>query len=124
MAASHALAMGPALLRRFCRCDFVSPCGCGQEPPRSGWTVAGLTGLRDLYREHRSLTRVAALTSRRQHDCNVALDALLGRTPTHALAVLEAQAAKNLRVPRQLLAVHGTSAEQIGSKGGTEGTPS
>lgn len=92
MAAGHALALGPALVRRFCACDFVSPCRCGLEPPKSGWTVAALTEVRDLMREHRSLAVVASLTSRTRRDCNIALDALLGATPTHALARLEARA--------------------------------
>tara|TARA_R110002167_G_scaffold12963_6_gene54894 strand:+ start:5971 stop:6252 length:282 start_codon:yes stop_codon:yes gene_type:complete len=92
MAACHALAMGPGLLRRFCSCDFT--CSCGAERPQSGWSVSGLTELRALMLEHHSLTKVSALLSRSQRDCNVALDTLLGRSPTHALAVLEARAAR------------------------------
>lgn len=88
----------PALLgsfvRRFCSCGFVRACGCGEAQPISGWTVTGLTELRQLMREHGSLLRVAALLMRSGRDCNVALDALLGRSPTHALAVLEARAAR------------------------------
>lgn len=91
MAASHALAMGPALMRRFCSCDFTAPCRCGQEPPKSGWTVHGLAHLWDLMKEHGSLAIAAQLLDRTQHDCNIALDALLGATPAHALARLEAR---------------------------------
>ncbi len=94
MAASHALAMGSALLRRFCSCGVDSACRCGLPRRLTGWTVEGLTELRELMREHHSLYTVAALIGETTHECNKALDALLGATPTHALARLEAKAAR------------------------------
>lgn len=121
MAASHAIAMGPALLRRFCSCGVDNDCRCGLPRRMTGWTAGSLGELRHLMREHGSLDVVAALLGETKHECNKALDALLGATPTHALARLEAQAAKNVRVPRHFLAVHGTSAEQVGSESGTPG---
>lgn len=82
------------IIRRFCSCDFVRSCSCGEPRPRSGWTAAELTDLRKLMREHGSMARVASLMSRTQRDCNRALFALIGRTPEHALAALEAKAAR------------------------------
>lgn len=94
MAAAHALALGPALVRRFCGCGAANDCRCGLPRPQTGWTVDGLAELRQLMREHGSLETVAYLTARTRHECNLALDALLGATPVHALARLEAQAAR------------------------------
>lgn len=119
MAASHALAMGPALLRRFCSCELERACTCDAEPSLSGWSVEALTELWELMRLHGSAATAAHLMRRTLRDCNVALDALLGATPTHALARLEAQAAKNLRTPRRFLAVHGMSGEQSRAEAGT-----
>lgn len=119
MAATHAIAMGSALLRRFCSCGVDNDCRCGLPRRLTGWTVEGLAELRQLMREHHSLDVVASLIGETKHECNKALDALLGATPTHALARLEAQSAKNLRAPRHFLAVHGTSGEQGGSRVGT-----
>lgn len=94
MAASHAIAMGPVLLRRFCSCELERVCQCGGEPSKSGWTVEGLTELKELMREHGSVQTAALLLNRTVHDCNIALDRLMSRTPVHALAVLEAWAAR------------------------------
>lgn len=100
-----ALALSPAMqatiVRRFCSCaprpagweDYR--CGCGLPRPRTSWSVGRLSRLRELMREHGSLATVAHLLDETQHDCNLALDALLGATPTQALARLEAQAARS-----------------------------
>lgn len=83
------------IIRRFCACGAMNRCVCDLDPPRSGWTVEALAELRQLMREHGSVETVAMLTGASQRDCNLALNALIGRTPTHALAALEA------KVPRQ-----------------------
>jgi hypothetical protein len=93
MAASHAIAMGHALLRRFCGCAFERACKCGGEPSRSGWTVESLSELQQLMREHGSVQTAALLLNRTVRECNIALDRLISRSPVHALAVLEARAA-------------------------------
>lgn len=84
-----------ALVRRFCSCDFVRVCHCGLPQTRSGWTVAALARLKREMQEHGSLQRAAETLGESRQRCNIALDALLGRTPTHALAALEAKAAKS-----------------------------
>lgn len=84
----------PGFIRRFCSCGAVNRCACGLPRPESGWTVAGLTALRQAMKDHLCLATVSAVTGRTTHDCNVALFALMGRTPAHALAALEAKAAK------------------------------
>jgi len=78
------------IVRRFCACGAMNRCDCDLPPPRSGWTVDSLTELRQLMREHGSLETVAMITGVSRRDCNVALNALIGRTPVHALAALEA----------------------------------
>ena len=50
-----------------------------------------LAELRQLMREHANLETVALLTGASRRECNVALNALVGRTPAHALAALEAR---------------------------------
>jgi Asp-tRNA(Asn)/Glu-tRNA(Gln) amidotransferase A subunit family amidase len=119
MAASHALAMGGALLRRFCSCNAMEPCRCGLKPSRSGWSVEALMRLRALVRELRSVSAAASRMGRTVHDCNRALDVLIARTPTHALAVLEAQSTRKWREARKKPAVRWTSCEQAGIKTGT-----
>lgn len=102
-----ALALPPALqaaiVRRFCSCarrpsgwdDYRCSCSCGLPRPKTRWSVGRLSRLREMMREHGSLVTVAELMDETQHDCNLALDALLGATPTQALARLEAQAARS-----------------------------
>ena len=80
-----------AIVRKFCACGATNRCRCDLPPGRSGWTVEGLTELRQLMREHASLETVALLTGASRRECNVALNALVGRTPAHALAALEAR---------------------------------
>jgi len=79
------------IVRRFCACGARNRCRCDLPPARSGWTVEGLVELRQLMREHASLETVALLTGASRRECNVALNALVGRTPAHALAALEAR---------------------------------
>lgn len=87
--AADALMTSAGMLRRYCACGVINRCGCGLPVAASGWSVAGLQDLRDLMREHGSLHAVAALTGRSVRECNRALNALIGRTPAHALAALE-----------------------------------
>lgn len=101
MAAAHALALGGALVRRFCSCDPRGECGCGLKRTRSGWSVPALAELSLLMKQHGSVAAVALQTRRTVHDCNRALDELLGRSPTHALAVLEMQSARKWREARR-----------------------
>lgn len=82
----------PGLVRRYCRCDFVRRCTCGDPTPASGWTVERLARLRALMNEHGSVAIAAFLLGEPAQRCNIALNDLLGRTPAHALAVLEARA--------------------------------
>lgn len=59
---------------------------------RSGWTAGRLSALRDLAHSFRGdLTEIAAALGRDRADCDIALNALLGRTPTQALQALEAR---------------------------------
>lgn len=59
------------------------------KPGRSGWTVGCLSALRELAHSFRGdLTEVAAALGRDKADCDIALNALLGRTPTQALQAL------------------------------------
>ncbi len=85
----------PGLVRRYCGCGGLNACRCGLPRPNSGWTVASLTRLRTAMRDHGSLQIAAAELGDSVQNCNIALNALLGRTPTHALAALEAKAAKS-----------------------------
>lgn len=63
------------------------------KPGRSGWTITSLSDLRDLTHSFRGdLTEVAAALGRDKSSCDIALNALLGRTPTQALQALEARA--------------------------------
>lgn len=78
------------LVRRYC--DHGAGCGCDLPRAASGWTVEGLADLRRQMREHGSLRTVAIINGRGMQECNLALDALFGRTEVHALAVLEARA--------------------------------
>ncbi|RYE61087.1 MAG: hypothetical protein EOP20_00695 [Hyphomicrobiales bacterium] len=101
MAASHALAMGGALLRRFCSCPARTTCVCGLKPTKSGWSAPALAELKLAMNDLRSVSVVAVRLNRTTHDCNRALDVLIGRTPQHALAVLEAQSARKWREARR-----------------------
>lgn len=66
------------------------------KPGRSGWTVGRLSALRELAHSFRGdLTEVAAALGRDRSDCDIALNALLGRTPTQALQALNAVGASS-----------------------------
>lgn len=105
MAASHALALGGRLVRRYCSCEPRTPCVCGLKPTRSGWSAPALAELKLAMKQLGSVTATAHRLNRTTHDCNRALDALIARTPTHALAVLEAQSARSWREARKKAAV-------------------
>lgn len=105
MAASHALALGGALLRRYCSCASATDCSCGLKPAKSGWSVPALAQLQQLMIEQRSVSAAARRMGRTVQDCNRALDVLIARTPPHALAVLEAQSARKWREARKKPAV-------------------
>lgn len=87
------------IVRRFCDHPLRErgphgwdrpPCLCGLPRPVSRWTVAKLARLRQLMHEHGSVAIAARLLDERVHDCDIALAALMGRTPAHALAAIEA----------------------------------
>ena len=101
MAASHPLAVGGALLRRYCNCASAEDCSCGLKPTKSGWSVPALAQLQQLMGQTRSVATAAQRMGRTVHDCNRALDVLIARTPPHALAVLEAQSARKWREARR-----------------------
>lgn len=84
----------PEIIRRYCRCDLERICRCGLPSSRSGWTVAKLARLQQAMREHGSLGPAAAEVGETRHRANVALDAMLGKSPVHALAALEARASR------------------------------
>lgn len=63
------------------------------KPSHSGWTITSLSDLRDLAHSFRGdLTEVAAALGRDRSDCDIALNAFLGRTPAQTLQALEARA--------------------------------
>jgi hypothetical protein len=67
---------------------------------RSGWTVSKLTELREVAADFGGdLTEIASLIGETRRRCNIALDALVGRTPEQALAVLEAAADREIQTP-------------------------
>lgn len=67
---------------------------------RSGWTISKLTELREISADFGGdLTEIASLMGETRRRCNMALDALVGRTAEEALAVLEAAADRELQHP-------------------------
>lgn len=63
---------------------------------RSGWTIAKLALLRELNHAFRSdLVEIADLLGETRHHCNLALDAMLGRSAIEAYAYLEQRASMN-----------------------------
>lgn len=81
----------PGFIRRFCSCGADNRCVCGRPRAVTGWSIGGLMEVRRIMRLHHSLAAVVVQTGRSSHDCNIALNALMGRTPAHALAALEAK---------------------------------
>lgn len=79
-------------VRRFCECGALNRCVCNRPRPASGWTVGRLSYLRELMHDHGSVGVAADVLGDSVQRCNLALNALLGRTPAHALAALEAAA--------------------------------
>lgn len=96
MYATAAIRSGPkaGIIRRYCSCDLERICRCDLPHTLSGWTVAKLSQLRMTMRDHGSLSIAAAEVSETRQRANVALEALLGRTPVQALAALEARASR------------------------------
>lgn len=84
----------PGIIRRYCRCDLERICRCDLPRTLSGWTVGKLSRLRLVMHEHGSLSTAAAEVAETLQRANIALEALLGRTPTQALAALEARASR------------------------------
>ena len=95
MSATAAIARSTALriVRRYCSCDFTPACRCDLPATRTGWTVESLAELRQAMKDHGSLSAAAAIVGEPLQRANVALEALLGRSPAQALAALEARAA-------------------------------
>lgn len=83
-----------AIIRRFCSCELERVCRCGLPRTRTGWTVASLSRLREVHGQTHDLTLTAMMLGETRNRCNLALDHLIGRTPAHALAALEAAAEK------------------------------
>lgn len=84
----------PGIIRRYCSCDLERICRCGLPQTLSGWTVGKLSQLRLAMREHGSLSIAAAEVGETLQRANIALDTMLGKTATQALAALEAKASK------------------------------
>ncbi|MDO9607254.1 MAG: hypothetical protein Q7J26_01915 [Brevundimonas sp.] len=84
----------PGIIRRYCSCDLERICRCDLPRTLSGWTVGKLSRLKLAMREHGSLSTAAAEVGETLHRANVALDTMLGKTPTQALAALEAKASR------------------------------
>lgn len=84
-----------ALVRRYCGCGSMNRCVCGLPRPASGWTVERLEQLKALSKGGADLATAASALGETAQRCNRALDAMIGRSPTHALAFLERQAARS-----------------------------
>lgn len=83
-----------SIIRRYCACDLERVCRCDLPRTLSGWTVGKLSRLRLAMQEHASLSVAASEVSETLQRANIALEALLGRTPSQALAALEARASR------------------------------
>lgn len=84
----------PGIIRRYCSCDPLRFCRCGHPRTQSGWTVGKLSRLKLAMQQHGSLSPAAAEVGETLQRANIALDAMLGATPTQALAAMEAKAAR------------------------------
>lgn len=84
----------PGIIRRYCSCDLERICCCDLPKTLSGWTVGKLSRLKLAMREHGSLSTAAAEVGETLQRANIALDTMLGKTPTQALAALEAKASR------------------------------
>ena len=84
-----------AIVRRYCGCGVLNRCICNLPRPASGWTIERLSELRRLKCEGLSLDDAAFELGESRQRCNIALNALIGRTPAHALAALEHQAKRS-----------------------------
>lgn len=81
-------------VRRFCACGRNNVCRCDLPRPLTSWSVEALQQLRQRRIAGYDLKQAAAAAGVTVQECNQALDALVGKTATHALAVLEARAAR------------------------------
>lgn len=84
----------PGIIRRYCVCELGRGCLCDLASSRSGWTIEKLARLRQSMRDHGSLSIAAAEVDETVRRANVALEALLGRSPQQAFAALEAKVAR------------------------------
>jgi len=82
----------PGIVRRYCACDLERICRCGLPQTLSGWSVGKLSRLKLAMETHRSLSSAAAEVGETLQRANIALDEMLGATPTQALARMEARA--------------------------------
>ncbi|NBW06949.1 MAG: hypothetical protein EBR82_02860 [Caulobacteraceae bacterium] len=88
------------IVRRYCDCGALNRCVCGLPRADSGWTVDRLQRLRILRLEGHSVSECAFQLGQDAQQTNIAINAMLGRTPAHALAVLERQARHGVPVTR------------------------
>lgn len=103
----------PFLVRRYCSCDLERICRCSLPRTLSGWTVGKLSRLKLAMREHGSLSTAAAEVGETLHRANVALDTMLGKTPTQALAALEAKASREKYQAEQAATVRALTAPAV-----------
>jgi hypothetical protein len=89
-----------ALIRRYCGCGALNRCCCGLPKPDSGWTVERLQELQALRHEGHSVSDCAFQLGQDAQRVNIAINVMMGRTPAHALAVLERQARHGVPVVR------------------------
>lgn len=111
----------PGIIRRYCSCASLRLCTCSLPAPRSGWSIERLERLRQVMREHGSLAIAAAAVDETLQRANIALEALLGRTPEQAMAALEARASRERYETDRLSALAQstmTVAELLASIGG------
>lgn len=87
-------ALGAHFVRQYCRCASAAVCDCDLPQRQSVWTVESLQQLRQRRLAGYDLNQAAQAAGVTLQECNQALDALLGRSALHALALLEAQAAR------------------------------
>lgn len=85
----------PGLVRRYCSCAIPATECCDLPQRHSGWTVERLAALRREMQAHGSVQKAAEALGESLQRCGIALFALLGRSPAHALAALERQAARS-----------------------------
>jgi hypothetical protein len=103
----------PGIIRRYCSCDLERICRCDLPRTLSSWTVGKLSRLKLAMREHGSLSTAAAEVGETLHRANVALDTMLGKTPTQALAALEAKASREKYQAEQAATVRALTSSAV-----------